>query len=215
MSTQNLKEKVFDKLVKIHIRTGKPIGSKILKRKYFRHLADSTIRLYLSNLVLEKLLENVKFSVGRIPTDLGWRFYLEKNLDKISEYNFDDFFNKIKDVFDIADNVSEKFKCYCIIREKRIIYEAGLENIAQNSEFKNPDILKEFAELLREIKENNDYFKEDRLKILIGGEIPFKKFKNFSLGIANYYDKKIFIITLKRVDYPKVYGLLNHLVKNG
>jgi transcriptional regulator of heat shock response len=215
MSSQDLKEKVFDRLVKIHIKTARPIGSKILKRKYFRYLADSTIRLYLSDLVFEKLLQNVKFSVGRIPTDLGWKFYLEKNLDKIKEDDFDAFFSKIKDTFDIADNVSEKFRCYCIIKEKKIIYETGLENITQNLEFKDLSVLKEFAELLKEIKENLDYFRDEKLKIFIGGEIPFKKSKNFSLSIGDYQNKKIFLVTLKRTDYPKIYGLLNYLVKNG
>ncbi|MGC8981347.1 MAG: hypothetical protein ACP5JU_00080 [Minisyncoccia bacterium] len=217
MNSEELKEKVFDKLVKTYIKTAKPVGSKILKRRYFKNLADSTIRLYLSDLVLERLLENIKFSVGRIPTDLGWRFYLEKNIDKINEYNYDDFFNKINDLFDIIDGISEEFKCYCILKRKKSLYEMGLENLFRNREFWDINITREFAGLLKDVKENIEIFDSfrDELKIFIGSEIPFKRYKNFSMVIGNYGDNKILVITLKRLDYPKLYGLLNYLIKNG
>lgn len=210
--TQELKEKLFNKLVKVYIKKAKPVGSKILKRKYFKHLADSTIRMYLYDLVNEKLLENVRFSVGRIPTDLGWRFFIEKNLDRENyDFNDDNIIKDSKDEIDVLERISEKFKCYCILENKKVEYEIGLENLLENPELKNLNILKEFAKILKNIKENIKIFSniENDVTTFIGKEIPFGKYKNFSIIIKNFKpNKKILIVSVKRFNYPRVINLL-------
>ena len=218
MNGLELREKLFDCLVNLHLKTKKPIGSKILKRRYFRNIAESTIRIYLSEMVSEKLLENVNFSLGRIPTDRGWRVYLNKNLARDRNLIKKSELKKIPNSLSLAEYLSKKFKVYCLFRSRSNWCEVGLENILDNQEFTQRDIFVEFANLLKDIK--GRYYlltkKEELIKIYIGSEIPFRRYKNFSIIISeNKFGDKIFTITLKCIDYPKAYNLLRVFSQNG
>src|SRR4051812_44015178 len=68
-----------------HLRTGEPVGSKVLAER-FAHSAgwsSATIRNVMSELEEAGLVEQPHTSAGRIPTDKGYRFYVDNMLGEM------------------------------------------------------------------------------------------------------------------------------------
>lgn len=79
--------RVLRAVVRDHIRTGEPIGSSTLAGRYRLGVSAATIRNDMA--LLEELgyLTHPHTSAGRLPTDLGYRFYVDTlgGLPKLSE----------------------------------------------------------------------------------------------------------------------------------
>jgi heat-inducible transcriptional repressor len=69
-------------LVDYHLKTGKPVGSNVLKEAEFDELSAATIRNYFSNLEKEGYLTQQHISGGRIPTTKAFRFYVDAYADE-------------------------------------------------------------------------------------------------------------------------------------
>lgn len=78
--------KMLNYIVDLYIGTGKPVSSRVIKRHY--RLGDSTanIRKILHELEQRGLLFKPHISAGRVPTDLGYRTYVD-NIRTISRLN--------------------------------------------------------------------------------------------------------------------------------
>ncbi|MBT5855657.1 heat-inducible transcription repressor HrcA [bacterium] len=64
------------------IYTAEPVGSKTLQSKYKINCSPATIRNELKTLVDEGYLEHVHTSSGRVPTDKGYRYFVDKLSEK-------------------------------------------------------------------------------------------------------------------------------------
>ena len=78
--------KMLNYIVDLYIRAGKPVSSRTIKRHY--RLGDSTanIRKILHTLEQRGLLFKPHISAGRVPTDLGYRTYVD-NIRTASRLN--------------------------------------------------------------------------------------------------------------------------------
>lgn len=204
------KEKIFDILIKDYLKRATPIGSKYIKKKYLKKIPSSTIRWYLRKLAEENLIENVDKYAGRIPTDKGWRFYLEKYKDYY-KLNKDYGFKKLKNEEEKIEWLTKKFLLYSVVfDDKDNCSENGLEYIIKNIEFKNLINFSKLAYLIKKIKEGkiDIDFKPNNLIILIGKEIKINNLDNFSIFCWRKYNNKYFLISTKRINYPEIYFLL-------
>lgn len=64
-------------VVHLYIRSGKPVGSSTIVENYKLNLSPATIRNVLAELEKEGYLTHPHTSAGRIPTDKGYRFYVD------------------------------------------------------------------------------------------------------------------------------------------
>jgi heat-inducible transcriptional repressor len=71
------KKEILGAIVKTHIATGEPIGSLILTRQSSERLSSATIRNICAELEDEGYLTHPHTSAGRLPTDKGYRFYVD------------------------------------------------------------------------------------------------------------------------------------------
>lgn len=73
---------VFSAIVSEHLITGQPVGSKSIAEKFANAsgLSSATIRNVMGELEELGLLEQPHTSAGRIPTDRGYRFYVDNLL---------------------------------------------------------------------------------------------------------------------------------------
>jgi heat-inducible transcriptional repressor len=72
---------VLKALVYEYIVTGKPVGSRSFVQKYSFSLSPATMRNIMFDLETMGYLKQPHTSSGRIPTDLGYRFYVDSLLD--------------------------------------------------------------------------------------------------------------------------------------
>lgn len=73
---------LLHRLVAEYIRSGKPIGSELLSRTAMLDVSPATIRNMLRVLEEEGFIEQPHTSAGRIPTDKGYRHYVNALVSK-------------------------------------------------------------------------------------------------------------------------------------
>ena len=72
------KEKILASVIETYIRTGEPVGSKLLQTDFGINASSATIRNELAELTSYGLLIQPHTSAGRVPTDRGYRYYIDK-----------------------------------------------------------------------------------------------------------------------------------------
>ncbi len=71
------KEKVLGLVVEHFIATGEPVGSRFLSDLFETSISSATIRNEMSDLSLRGYLEQPYTSAGRIPSQQGYRYYID------------------------------------------------------------------------------------------------------------------------------------------
>jgi heat-inducible transcriptional repressor len=71
------KQQILKAVVSDYTVTGMPVGSQVLAAKYFIALSSATIRNELADLVGTGYLQQPHTSAGRIPTDRGYRYFVD------------------------------------------------------------------------------------------------------------------------------------------
>jgi heat-inducible transcriptional repressor len=76
-------EAILARVVEEYIATGVPVGSKTLVERTGMGVSSSTIRNELAVLEEEGLLTHPHTSAGRVPTGLGYRFFVDRVLEVV------------------------------------------------------------------------------------------------------------------------------------
>jgi heat-inducible transcriptional repressor len=76
-SFDDRKREILGAIVRSHIATGSPIGSKSLTGRSSESLSSATIRNICAELEDEGYLSHPHTSAGRVPTDKGYRYYVD------------------------------------------------------------------------------------------------------------------------------------------
>ncbi len=74
---QGRKEKILQAVVHLFIKTGKPVGSSTILGNFRLNLSPASIRNVMADLEKEGYLTHPHTSAGRIPTDKGYRIYVD------------------------------------------------------------------------------------------------------------------------------------------
>ncbi|MDR3274544.1 MAG: heat-inducible transcriptional repressor HrcA [Endomicrobium sp.] len=79
------KTRILSAIIHHHIKTGKPVGSDVLIEKYNISLSPAAVRNLMAELEEDGYLTHPHTSAGRIPTDKGYRSYVN-NLAKLQSF---------------------------------------------------------------------------------------------------------------------------------
>ncbi len=71
------KQQILRALVEEYIHTATPVASETLVRKYGLNFSSATVRHELAGLEEANLIHQPHTSAGRVPTDLGYRYFVE------------------------------------------------------------------------------------------------------------------------------------------
>jgi len=82
----NRREAVLSAVIKEHLLTGEPVGSGTVAEKFARASgwSSATIRNLMGDLEEEGFVEQPHTSAGRVPTDKGYRFYVDNLMGVLS-----------------------------------------------------------------------------------------------------------------------------------
>ena len=217
-------------LVTEYIRFGLPISSEFLKTECCFDFSPATIRSDLAELTNDGFLSKTHISGGKVPTDKGYRFFvdslLRKERTKSAKFKkeFQEIFRKVDDLLQMSHCLAEnlaRLSCNLALvglEEMHIFWKEGWQNMAKAPEFENADYLKLFLNLANGIEQEInkiDFSGDEKIKIFIGQESPFKV-KEFSviLGQGKISDKSYIFALLgpKRMDFQKNIYLIESLV---
>jgi heat-inducible transcriptional repressor len=76
-------EEILARVVEEYIATGSPVGSKALVQRSRLSVSSSTVRYELAVLEEQGLLMHPHTSAGRVPTDHGYRFFVDRLLEHL------------------------------------------------------------------------------------------------------------------------------------
>lgn len=219
-------EEILNNLIKEYINLGKPISSEFLVKKYNLNCCSATVRNELKDLTKMGFLLKPYFSAGRIPTDKGYRFFVNKILKgKIKEIGIENWFDKDEDYFSCIRKISTKLALLSktlvisFLKDENLTFKEGWEEIFKMPEFEEKKALIKFIKFIRAIERTITNFIFDfKIRIYIGKENPFCKIDDFSsiFSLCHLQKKKSFIIGLvgpKRMEYEKSISLLESLTK--
>ena len=75
------KMRILQAVTDDYINTAEPVGSRTIARKYGLGVSPATIRNEMSDLEELGYLEQPHTSAGRVPSDKGYRFYVDVLMD--------------------------------------------------------------------------------------------------------------------------------------
>ena len=84
MSFENLSERernILQALIDYYIATAQPVGSRVLAHKFGLGISPATIRNTMQDLEEMGLVKQPHTSAGRVPTDTGYRVYVDELLE--------------------------------------------------------------------------------------------------------------------------------------
>ena len=112
----NRQKLILKAIVEEYIRNNEPVGSKVLTDKPYLKFSSATIRYDMQDLEEQGYLEKTHTSSGRVPSEIGFKFYVENLLtrdeetakvfpviDEILSANKEDL-EKIRDVVDLISS---------------------------------------------------------------------------------------------------------------
>lgn len=225
-------QKILAAVIEEYTNTAIPVGSKILVEKYGFKMSSATMRADLAELEKEGYLYQPHISAGRIPTDKGYRYFVEKimgetQLSLAEQRKLQTELLKLKTQNNRLSRSAAKLLSslsgnLAITGMKEEFYDFGLGELLAKPEFQQIDEFCKVAEVLDYIDENiNTILKKVRdgeTKIFIGRENPIKVISNCSMVVSPYRTKGgerglLAIIGPKRMKYAKNKSLLDYFKK--
>ena len=82
MNLDERKMKILKAIISTYLETGEPVGSRTIARDSDLHLSSATIRNEMADLEELGYILQPHTSAGRIPSDLGYRYYVDRLMEE-------------------------------------------------------------------------------------------------------------------------------------
>ncbi|MDO8436417.1 MAG: hypothetical protein Q7S82_03540 [bacterium] len=154
---------ILNSIVEEYINSAEPISSKLLEKKYDFEICPATIRIEMQKLTDEGLISQPHTSAGRVPTDKGYRYFVDELLEKDiienkTDIETENLFRKegeiegtikllqslTKNLADISSNLALGY-----LMGEKILWKEGWEDILQEPEFQEKGIIHNFTEVIK------------------------------------------------------------------
>ncbi|MFA6973357.1 MAG: hypothetical protein WC238_01280 [Parcubacteria group bacterium] len=225
-------QKILAAVIEEYTSTAVPVGSAVLIEKYSFKISSATIRNDMTQLEKDGFLYQPHISAGRIPTDKGYKYFVEEmmgdtELSLSEQKKLQAELLKLKAQHNRLSRTTAKLMSsftgnLAISGLEKDFAEFGLRELLDQPEFKEIDEFCKVAEALDFIDENIDSLlkgvKAGETKIFIGKDNPIKEISNCSMVVAPYRTKKgekgvLAIIGPKRMQYAKNKSLIDYMKK--
>jgi len=221
--------------VREYVESAMPVSSALLAEKYDFGLSTATLRAEMLSLEEEGYLYQPHISAGRIPTDAGFRYFVDKLMEeralslreqkalqaevlKLKAQNEMLARQTAKLLSLMSDNLALSG-----LIESEDFYKSGTQKLLSKPEFNNLDSICALAEVLDYLDENVEDLWEhvkdsDRPQIMIGNENPAGGAGECSMVVSRYNLESgeqgmLAIIGPKRMEYSRNVSLIDYFKK--
>ena len=220
---QERQKSILNAVIREYVRTAKPVASKELAEGQEEGLSSATIRSEMLHLDQLGYLAQPHTSSGRIPTDKGYRFFVdyllreqdtlppreEASLERVFAHEGEEEF--IRELGKTVARLSKMLTATSAFDEG-FFYETGFSEVLGEPEFADREAVRNFGELADFLGEEMDEmaydFEDAEEQILIGAENPWERARNYSMIITSWRHPRGFrgslaMIGPKRTNYPR------------
>lgn len=224
---------ILEAVIEEYIKSAKPIASKEILDELEFDISPATVRNEMLKLDELGYLEQPHTSAGRVPTDQGYRFYVDdmEEQDTVREKDF----NRIRSLFQINNHAefSRDFSkllsrmtsafATVVIEDEEAMFDNGLSELLAEPEFKDSfqvQALGNLVDLLDgELNTLADGFEDNDGLLFIGEENPLKEARSYTMFLSRWQHPRGFrgffaLVGPRRMDYRKNISLIRYLQKN-
>ena len=223
--------RVLEAIINAHTESALPVGSKHIARKL--NLSSATIRNVMFELEREGYIRQPYTSAGRIPTDLGYRRYVD-NMMSIKELPQDDIYSKVRQYVnekkffeEIIEAISHAISTITnytgiALSPNNKLYFDGTYHMLEQPEFRHSGMALDFLKIIEEKNELVHIMAQDletkRTTIRIGRENMFEELRECTIITATYRFKdrvsgNVGVIGPMRMRYEEVVPAIEYLAR--
>ena len=217
-------------IVRQYVETAEPVGSRYIARKL--GLSSATIRNAMADLEDEGYITQPHTSAGRIPTDKGYRYYIDslmrtKNVNERMKGSIQEEYNRVvrtfEDILEMTSHIMSSLTNYVgitLLPDIDKLYMDGTSHMIAEPEFRDFKKLYYLIKCLEERKVLLDLLKNDfgeaGLTVHIGRENRLSYLVDCSIVTRGYKVKgkvsgRLGVIGPKRMVYEKVIPAVDFL----
>ena len=221
---------VLSATINRYIHKALPVASEDLASDF--DLSSATIRNILAELEETGYLRHPYTSGGRIPTDRGYRYYVDflilqmELLDEEKEHIVKEYQRKIKRLEDILEKTSEVISTIThyagivsfLDWQDKFLYK-GIGHILEQPEFQDLEKMRLVIKMMEEKQNlleiiNRDF--HEKVKIYIGAELGIPDIQGCSLVVSSYRLKnkpsgKLAVLGPVRMEYRHIIPTLEYI----
>lgn len=221
---------ILEAVIRQYVHTAEPVASGELVHKYRLACSPATVRGELLALDEGGYLAQPHTSAGRVPTDKGYRFYINHLTggDGIGSRE-ERMFRGVKELNDPAEFVRHvsRMLAHCSgnfalagFPEDELFSRYGLAEVLRSPEFSDPALMHEFSQLVDRIEDElMELFEPaefDEPRTFVGRENPIPEAKHYGMiisAVETPFEKEsiIALVGPKRMDYERNVALLKNL----
>ncbi|MFA6227772.1 MAG: hypothetical protein WC668_01150 [Patescibacteria group bacterium] len=216
-------EQLLKAMVDEYVKTAQPVSSSHLAEKYFPDLSPATIRHELAELESQGLIYQPHTSAGRIPTTLGYQYYVNyfvinshiaaKDREELNTLDLTKHHDSIKTLAKQLSGLSEQ--TVIIAFSANDLYYTGLSQLFRQPEFTNLSLVCTMSDIIDNLdRVINWYFPQadEMPQILIGDTCPFGRDASAIIAKAELSGQPLVIGILAplRMDYQRNLGLIKY-----
>jgi len=218
---------ILESTVREFIRHGEPVSSERLYDRYDFGIRPARIRSELQELTEEGYLEQPHHSAGRIPTDSGYEFFvnrvLEREVNKADEKGIAPFSKLFQrsEWTDFLAELSNKLGVLSVLdaHNEGKVYKNGLDKLVENISSADLteilEVIRDFEQLEERIERVHSFVRSAPLRVFIGRKSPLTKSEHLSVVGREYGRRQervtVLVIGPKRMDYEKVVKIFMRL----
>lgn len=193
--------KILKAIIEEYIETAEPVGSETLDKKYSLEISPATIRNEMVKLSEMGYLRQPHTSAGRIPTSIGFKFYIDQLMEEkklsvaeevaakeaIWDYRFE--FDRL--MREATRALAKQTRALALAATKGgDIYSAGYANILESPEFFDIDVTRSVLSLLDEAKRIRTIFEksfgEEPIHVLFGEDFEQELLQSCGLVFSHF-----------------------------
>ncbi|MBW6440458.1 hypothetical protein K0B03_00275 [Patescibacteria group bacterium] len=232
---ESRQEIILTAIIKEYVSSAIPVGSSLIFEKYNLNVSSATIRAEMMELENCGYLYQPYTSAGRIPTDQGFRYFVDelmkdKKLTQKEQNSLQVEVLKLKaqnrmlarTTAKLLSQMSDNLAVSGVIGSDDF-QKAGLQRLFSKPEFQNSDSVCRVAEVLDYIDESidalsNELKNKSEVEVYIGKENPICAVDECSMVISKYSlesgeEGLLAIIGPKRMKYSHNVSLIDYLKK--
>ncbi len=220
------RDKIFKIITEEYIKSANPIGSSFIVDKYFPDISSATVRNEMMELEKEGLIYQPYTSAGRIPTTIGYKYYLDNFLEEkaISLKNKESIDELVANLELNQDSIKSLAKVIAEFSGEAVlvgfgamdVYYTGISNLFSKPEFIEQSLVYSMSKTIDELDKimaGIFYHIEEEVSVMMGEESPFGSLSSVVIGKFDFGDGKKGIMGIlgpNRMDYRENLGLVRY-----
>ena len=220
---------ILDAAIRAYVATAEPVASAEMVKKYRLPYSPATVRSELMALDEAGYLTQPHTSAGRIPTDKGYRLFINQRIAEPGAQNREE--KRLREVADLAEPVEfarEAARLMAHLTGKFVLagfpdndlfFKSGMREVMREPEFTDTRAVQEFSALMETIEDEiGRWFDMEDLAepmAFIGSENPIRLAQHCGMIVSSFEtpfrrESVIALIGPKRMDYERDLALLRH-----